>query len=79
MLIGAGFILLYRSWQVPFAAQRDHRLASTGLCGRVRHPQYMGFLIIMAGFLLQWPTLLTLLMFPVPVIVYLRRAGRRNA
>lgn len=78
VLIAAGFIVLYLSWQVLFAAQRDHRLATTGLYARVRHPQYVGFLIIMAGFLLQWPTLLTLLMFPVLVIVYLRLARREE-
>jgi protein-S-isoprenylcysteine O-methyltransferase Ste14 len=78
VLIAAGFILLYLSWQVLFAAQRDHRLAVTGPYGRIRHPQYVGFLIIMAGFLLQWPTLLTLFMFPVLVIVYLRLAKREE-
>lgn len=78
VLIAAGFIILYLSWQVLFAAQREHRLATTGLYARVRHPQYVGFLTIMAGFLLQWPTLLTLLMFPVLVIVYLRLARREE-
>ena len=77
-MIAAGFVLLYLSWQVLLAAQQDHRLAVTGPYGRVRHPQYMGFLTIMAGFLLQWPTLLTLLMFPVLVIVYLRLARKEE-
>jgi protein-S-isoprenylcysteine O-methyltransferase Ste14 len=40
----------------------------------VRHPQYDGFIIIMLGFLMQWPTLLTLLMFPVLVVMYVRLA-----
>lgn len=75
VLIAAGFILLYRSWQVLFAAQRDHRLATTGPYGTVRRPQYAGFVIIRAGFLLQWPTLL---MFPVLVIVYLRLARKEE-
>ena len=78
VLIAAGFILLYRAWQVLFAAQRDRRLAITGPYGMVRHPQYVGFLIIMVGFLLQWPTLLTLLMFPVLIIVYLRLARKEE-
>jgi protein-S-isoprenylcysteine O-methyltransferase Ste14 len=37
--------------------------SSTGLYARLRHPQYVGFIVIMLGFLLQWPTLLTLAMF----------------
>ena len=40
----------------------------------MRHPQYIAFVLIMFGFLLQWPTLLTLLMFPVLVLMYARLA-----
>jgi protein-S-isoprenylcysteine O-methyltransferase Ste14 len=78
VLIAAGFIVLYRAWQVLYAAQREHRLATTGPYARVRHPQYAGFILIMVGFLLQWPTLLTLLMFPILVIVYWRLAQREE-
>jgi len=38
----------------------------------IRHPQYVGFVLVMFGFLLQWPTLITLAMFPILVIVYWR-------
>jgi protein-S-isoprenylcysteine O-methyltransferase Ste14 len=38
----------------------------------VRHPQYVGFILVMFGFLFQWPTLLTLAMFPVLVFMYVR-------
>ena len=40
----------------------------------MRHPQYDGFLLIMIGFLLQWPTIPTLIMFPILVYVYARLA-----
>ena len=40
----------------------------------MRHPQYAGFVLIMFGFLLQWPTVLTLIMFPVLVFMYVRLA-----
>ena len=39
-----------------------------------RHPQYVGFVIIMFGFFLQWPTILTLVMFPILVWMYTRLA-----
>ena len=42
--------------------------------GYVRHPQYVGFILVMFGFLLQWPTLLTLAMFPVLVVMYVKLA-----
>ncbi len=80
-LIGGGFILLSSAWRVLYAAQREHRLATTGVYARIRHPQYDAFILIMFGFLLQWPTLLTLLMFPVLVWMYVRlaRSEERDA
>ena len=74
VVMGAGIILLSRAWPVLWKAQREHRLATTGPYGAVRHPQYLGFLLIMAGLLLQWPTLLTIVMFPVLTVAYMRLA-----
>lgn len=70
----AGFTLLSKAWHVLYHAQRRHALATAGPYRLVRHPQYIGFVAIMFGFLLQWPTLLTLLMFPVLVVMYVRLA-----
>jgi protein-S-isoprenylcysteine O-methyltransferase Ste14 len=44
----------------------------------VRHPQYVAFILIMLGFLLQWPTVLTLAMFPILVRMYVRLARREE-
>jgi protein-S-isoprenylcysteine O-methyltransferase Ste14 len=77
-LIFGGFILLASAWRVLYEAQREHRLATTGPYAYVRHPQYDGFILIMLGFLLQWPTLLTLLMFPMLVVMYIRLARREE-
>ena len=44
----------------------------------MRHPQYIGFVLIMTGFLLQWPTIVTLAMFPVLVFMYWRLARREE-
>ena len=78
MLIGGGFVLLAAAWRVLYAAQRTHTLAVTGPYAYVRHPQYVGFVLIMVGFLVQWPTLLTLLMFPILVTMYVRLARREE-
>jgi protein-S-isoprenylcysteine O-methyltransferase Ste14 len=74
VFIGGGFILLSVAWKVLYAAQREHRLAITGVYAHIRHPQYDAFVLIMSGFLLQWPTMLTLLMFPVLVWMYVHLA-----
>lgn len=78
VLIFGGFILLASAWKVLYEAQRTHQLATTGPYARVRHPQYAGFVLIMAGFLLQWPTLITLVMFPILVYMYVRLARREE-
>lgn len=72
--IGGGFWLLASAWKVLFAAQHSHTLAVTGPYATIRHPQYAGFVLIMLGFLVQWPTILTLAMFPVLVFMYVRLA-----
>jgi len=72
--IGGGFILISVGWKALYEAQRQHALVTTGIYAHVRHPQYVGFILVMFGFLLQWPTLLTLAMFPVLVFMYVRLA-----
>jgi len=74
IFIFGGFIMLSAAWRVLYDAQTHQRLATTGLYARIRHPQYVAFVFIMFGFLLQWPTLVTLLMFPILVAVYARLA-----
>jgi protein-S-isoprenylcysteine O-methyltransferase Ste14 len=76
-LVG-GFWLLASAWKVLYAAQRAHRLARTGPYARIRHPQYVGFVLIMVGFLVQWPTLVTLTIFPILVFMYVRLARREE-
>jgi protein-S-isoprenylcysteine O-methyltransferase Ste14 len=72
--IGGGFMLISAAWRVLYEAQRHNELATCGPYAHVRHPQYAGFILIMFGFLFQWPTLLTLAMFPVLVWMYARLA-----
>jgi methanethiol S-methyltransferase len=72
LFIGGGFWLLSAAWPVLYRAQREGRIAQEGPYARIRHPQYVGFFLIMTGFLLQWPTLLTLAMYPLMVWLYAR-------
>jgi protein-S-isoprenylcysteine O-methyltransferase Ste14 len=72
--IGSGFWLLSNAWNVLYHAQRRQTLATQGPYARIRHPQYVAFVLVLLGFLLQWPTLLTLLVFPVLLVMYGRLA-----
>ena len=77
-LIWAGFIVIGAAWKVLYKAQRSHQIATSGLYAHLRHPQYVGFIMVLVGFLIQWPTLVTLLMFPVLVVMYVRLAKREE-
>jgi protein-S-isoprenylcysteine O-methyltransferase Ste14 len=76
--IGGGFVLISAAWKILYEAQHQHTLATAGPYAYVRHPQYVGFILIMIGFLFQWPTLLTLGMFPILVWMYVRLAGKEE-
>ena len=78
VLIVAGFFLLASAWSVLHRAQQNRSLAVTGWYARCRHPQYVAFIVIMFGFLLQWPTIPTVVMFPILVVVYVRLAKREE-
>ena len=74
IFIGGGFVLISTAWKVLYDAQQKRALATTGPYSYVRHPQYVGFIMVMFGFLLQWPTILTLVMFPVLTFMYVKLA-----
>ncbi|MBC3766263.1 methyltransferase family protein [Neptunicella marina] len=79
VFIVAGFFILSSAWNVLHHAQKNRQLATTGWYARCRHPQYLAFILIMFGFLLQWPTIPTLVMFPILVVVYVKLAKREEA
>jgi protein-S-isoprenylcysteine O-methyltransferase Ste14 len=76
VFLGFGFYLLSSAWNVLYHVQRGNALATAGPYARIRHPQYVAFVLILLGFLLQWPTLL---MFPVLLLMYGRLAVTEDA
>ncbi len=79
IFIIAGFWIVASAWSVLLKAQKQGRLATEGPYRTIRHPQYAGFILVMFGFLLQWPTLITLAMFPILVFMYVRLAKREES
>jgi protein-S-isoprenylcysteine O-methyltransferase Ste14 len=76
-LIFTGLALMAAGWWQVWRARSG--LVTNGLYRFVRHPQYLGFLLLIYGFLVQWPTLPTLMLFPVLIFVYYRLARREEA
>jgi len=77
-LMVGGLILLGASWKKLFKARQQGNLATTGPYAHVRHPQYVAFVLIMVGFLLEWPTLPTLILFPLLTLRYFRLARQEE-
>ena len=62
------------SWRVLLAAQKQGQVATAGPYGYIRHPQYAAFILVMLGFLVQWQTIITAVMFPILWVLYARLA-----
>ena len=81
MMIGQSVMLAGMSlvalgwWKVHRAGDK---LVTDGIYGIIRHPQYLGFVLITTGMLIHWPTLLTLVMFPILLAAYLHLAKKEG-
>ncbi|MGH8352144.1 MAG: methyltransferase family protein [Pseudomonas sp.] len=78
VFIVVGLLLLIRGWVQVYRASLEGRLATAGIYGLVRHPQYTGIMLAVFGQIIHWPTLITLALFPAIVFVYVRLARREE-
>ncbi|MCH7922351.1 MAG: isoprenylcysteine carboxylmethyltransferase family protein [Nitrospinae bacterium] len=76
-LILVGLTMMGRGWRKIYRARGE--LVTDGIYGTVRHPQYVGLLVLVVGFLIQWPTIATVLMAPGLFVMYYRLARREEA
>jgi len=73
-----GYVLLFvgigvfaQGWRELYLAQKEKRLATRGLYALVRHPQYTGLFIGLFGEgVVHWPTIFSVALFPMIVLVY---------
>lgn len=84
MLIGysivfVGLTFLVRGWREVYYARKEGRLATTGPYALVRHPQYTGiFLAIFGEGVVHWPTIFSLVSFPIIVLAYVLLARKEE-
>ncbi|MDR7468542.1 MAG: isoprenylcysteine carboxylmethyltransferase family protein [Armatimonadota bacterium] len=67
------------AWLCSMSSCARGDLVTDGLYRYVQHPQYGALFLFTFGLLVQWPTIATLLMWPVLVAAYLRLARREEA
>lgn len=72
VLIGIAFILISWGWFQIYRAKG--KFVTNGIYRIIRHPQYLGIILIIIGFIIQWPTLPTIIMAPIMILMYLRLA-----
>jgi len=72
-----GFYLMYRGWMLIYGAKGE-RLVTEGIYSYVRHPQYSGLFLVTIGFIIQWPSLTTLIMWPILLFAYYRLSMREE-
>ncbi|VAX16765.1 hypothetical protein MNBD_IGNAVI01-2669 [hydrothermal vent metagenome] len=76
IIMWLGALTIYNGWRLIHGAKGN--LVTTGIYSKIRHPQYSGIFLLSIGMLIQWPTLLTILMFPILIFAYYRLAKREE-
>ncbi|HWO40569.1 MAG TPA: isoprenylcysteine carboxylmethyltransferase family protein [Candidatus Eisenbacteria bacterium] len=71
-----GVTLVALGWRTVYRGHGE--LVTTGLYRRLRHPQYLGLMLMIVGFLIMWPTLLTIVLAPFLIIRYLLLAKEED-
>lgn len=75
-ITAAGIIIMGKAWKLIHAS--EGQLVTGGLYAIIRHPQYSGLFLVTIGMLIQWPTILTLIMWPLLMVAYYRLAMREE-
>lgn len=76
VLLLIGIMVISSGWERVYSSQGE--LVTDGLYRLMRHPQYTGIFILTLGFMIQWPTLPTLILWPFVIGMYVRLAKREE-
>jgi methanethiol S-methyltransferase len=70
-MVFSGATLVAEGWRKVHRARREGKLVTDGVYARIRHPQYTGLFVIVFGEgIVHWPTIFSLIAFPVIVVAY---------
>lgn len=75
-VIGLGIALVTTGWKKIYKAKGG--LVTDGVYQYIRHPQYTGIILITIGALIHWPTLLTIIMWPILILAYYKLARKEE-
>ena len=70
-LVFLGIALFIQGWRLVYRARQQDELVTDGLYRFVRHPQYTGlFLALFGEGVVHWPTIFSVALFPVIVLIF---------
>jgi len=72
-----GVVLVMLGWREVYRAKDQP--ARTGIYKYTRHPQYLGILLVAGGWAVHWPTVPSVGLWPLLVVLYYRLARREEA
>lgn len=72
VLMTLGMALIIIGWRTLYKNVRDSEIVTRGIYSYSRHPQYLGFIFIVIGWLVGWPTILTVVFAPILIYMYVR-------
>lgn len=70
MLMGMALIMI--GWITLYRNLKEDGIVTNGIYSLSRHPQYLGFILIVFGWLAGWPTILTVIFAPILIFMYVR-------
>jgi protein-S-isoprenylcysteine O-methyltransferase Ste14 len=76
MMLLVGAYLIVDGWRIVYRGKGG--LVTIGVYAHVRHPQYLGIILISIALLIMMTTIPTLIMFPVLVYAYYRLARKEE-
>ncbi|MDW9627447.1 isoprenylcysteine carboxylmethyltransferase family protein (plasmid) [Sinorhizobium meliloti] len=76
VFIVAGLLLIVKGWVKMYFL--GDKVLTEGVYGMVRHPQYLGVILVIFGQLIDWPTIPTLVLAPVIIWLYIDLARREE-
>jgi len=76
IIIFGGLLIIAVGWKKIHAGSGN--LVTDGIYKYIRHPQYVGFAMSIIGFLIQWPTIITILMAPILLYMYKKLSQREE-
>jgi len=76
LIFGLGMLIIGMGWWQIHRSNGD--LVTDGIYSYIRHPQYLGIFLLTVGMMIQWPTISTLVMWPILIYSYYRLAKKEE-